>query len=142
LIRRFRRYPIAADPRVAPTRGTLGLVLANLVTLGVALAFDWPPSYLLWPYWLQSLVIGGFAVRQMLAAPRVSTEGFTSNGQRVPETRAGRVSTARFFCVHYGFFHAGHAVFIATGSGLPQGMDLWATLAAAAPPGRSCCSRR
>jgi hypothetical protein len=120
------------DPQPAPTQGSLGLVLANFATLAVALAFDWPPAYLLWPYWLQSLVIGGFAVRRMLDAPRISTEGLKANGKPVPATRAGRVQTATFFCVHYGFFHLGYAVFIAVGSGLPRGVDLWATLAAAA----------
>jgi Family of unknown function (DUF6498) len=119
-------------PQAEPTQGTPGLVLANVATLAVALAFDWPPASLMWPYWLQSLVIGGFAVRRMLNAPRISTEGFKSNGKPVPATREGRVQTARFFCIHFGGFHLGYAFFIASGSGLPQGVDLWATLAAAA----------
>jgi hypothetical protein len=121
-----------ADASATPVKGTIGLVLANFIALAFALGFDWPPSSLLWPYWVQSLVIGGFAVRQMLTAPRISTTGFTSNGRPVPETRVGRMQTARFFCVHYGFFHLGYAFFIASGSGLPHGADLWATLAAAA----------
>jgi hypothetical protein len=119
----------AIDLRGAPIEGTIGLVLANLAALVTALWFDWPPSALLWPYLLQSLVIGGFAVRRMLTAPRISTQGLTSNGKQVPATRAGRVSTASFFTVHYGLFHVVYAAFIGGSGGWPQGMDLWATLA-------------
>lgn len=119
----------AIDLRGAPIEGTIGLVLANLAALATALWFDWPPSALLWPYWLQSLVIGGFAVRRMLTAPRICTKGFTSNGKPVPATRAGRVQTAIFFTIHYGLFHLVYAGFIAGSGGWPVGMDLWATLA-------------
>jgi hypothetical protein len=119
----------AIDLRGAPIEGTIGLVLANLAALVTALWFGWPPSALLWPYLLQSLVIGGFAVRRMLTAPRISTKGLTSNGKQVPATRAGRVSTATFFTIHYGLFHVFYAGFIGGSGGWPQGMDLWATLA-------------
>jgi hypothetical protein len=119
----------AIDLRGAPIQGTIGLVVANLAALVTALWFDWPPSALLWPYWLQSLVIGGFAVRRMLTAPRICTKGFSSNGKPVPATRAGRVQTAVFFTIHYGFFHLVYAAFISAGGGWPEGMDLWATLA-------------
>lgn len=121
----------AIDLHAAPSAGTVGLVLANLATLIMALALGWPPSALLWPYWLQSLVIGAFAVRRMLTAPSITTEGLTSNGQPVPATGAGRRQTASFFTLHYGFFHFGYAVFIASGGGLPHGIDLLATLALA-----------
>jgi hypothetical protein len=119
----------AIDLRGAPVEGTVGLVTANLAALFTALWFGWPPSALLWPYLLQSLVIGGFAVRRMLTAPRICTEGLKSNGQQVPATRAGRVSTATFFTIHYGLFHLVYAGFVAGSGGWPAGMDLWATLA-------------
>jgi hypothetical protein len=124
-----RMTPAAIDLRGAPIEGTIGLVLANLAALVTALWFDWPPTALLWPYLLQSLVIGGFAVRRMLTAPRICTKGLTSNGKQVPATRAGRISTATFFTFHYGFFHLIYAVFIGGWGSWPQGMDLWATLA-------------
>ncbi|MCZ8132522.1 MAG: DUF6498-containing protein [Steroidobacteraceae bacterium] len=118
-----------ADEVRAPIEGATGLVVANLVTLGFALWFDWPIATLMWPYLLQSLVIGGFAILRMLTAPRICTKGMTSNGRPVPATRAGRVSTAAFFAVHYGFFHFGYALFVAHDGGWPTGTDLWATLA-------------
>lgn len=88
------------------------LLLSNAATLGAALAFGWDPGWLLWPYWMQSVVIGWFARQRMLALDRFSTEGFTSNGKRVPEDADGKRTTANFFALHYGFFHAGYLVFL------------------------------
>lgn len=89
------------------------LVLSNLATLAAALAFDWNIGWLLWPYWIQSVIIGWYARRRMLALHRFSTEGFTSNGRRVAEDESGKRSTANFFALHYGFFHLGYLVFLA-----------------------------
>jgi hypothetical protein len=89
------------------------LLLANGATLGAALLLHWPAGWLLWPYWLQSVVIGWYARERMLGLERFSTEGFTSNGRRVPEDDpASKRSTANFFTLHYGFFHLGYLVFL------------------------------
>lgn len=90
------------------------LVLSNLATLAAALALDWNIGWLLWPYWIQSVIIGWYARKRMLGLHRFSTEGFTSNGRRVGEDEAGKRSTANFFALHYGFFHLGYLVFLAT----------------------------
>jgi len=95
---------------VSPSIGHL--LLANTVTLAAALLLDWDAGWLLWPYWIQSVVIGVYARKRMLALVRFSTEGFTSNGKRVPEDDSGKRSTANFFAVHYGFFHFGYLVFL------------------------------
>ena len=81
--------------------------------LAAALAFDWNLGWLLWPYWIQSVIIGWYARRRMLALAQFSTEGFTSNGRRVPEDDTGKRSTANFFALHYGFFHLGYLLFLA-----------------------------
>ena len=91
------------------------LILANAATLAGALYFDWNVGWLLWPYWMQSVVIGWYARRRMLSLQRFSTEGFTSNGRRVPEDDNGKRSTANFFALHYGFFHLGYLVFLVAG---------------------------
>lgn len=91
---------------------TLALIGANAFTLLLALLLDWPVGTLLWPYWLQNLVIGWYARQRMLALRRFSTEGFTSNDQPVPEDESGKRSTAGFFTLHYGFFHLGYLVFL------------------------------
>ena len=91
------------------------LILANAATLAGALYFDWNVGWLLWPYWMQSVVIGWYARKRMLSLHRFSTEGFTSNGRRVPEDDSGKRSTANFFALHYGFFHLGYLVFLVAG---------------------------
>jgi hypothetical protein len=89
-----------------------GIVTANAVTLGLALLLDWPVGTLLWPYWLQSVVIGYYARKRILALTRFSTEGFMINDREVDPTPETKRSTATFFVIHYGFFHFGYAVFL------------------------------
>ena len=89
------------------------LLLANAATLAMALLLHWPPGWLLWPYWLQSVVIGVYARQRMLGLDRFGTAGFTSNGRPVPEDDpASKRATARFFALHYGAFHLGYLVFL------------------------------
>lgn len=92
---------------------TRNLLLANAGTVAAALVFRWDFGWLLWPYWIQSVIIGWYARRRMLALARFSTDGFTSNGRRVPEDDSGKRSTANFFALHYGFFHLGYLLFLA-----------------------------
>jgi hypothetical protein len=102
-------------PSPGPRRtslATASIVGANLATLALALYQGWALGSLLWPYWLQSIVIGFFARRRLLALRRFSTEGFTINDQAVPPNDATKRSTANFFALHYGFFHVGYAVFL------------------------------
>jgi hypothetical protein len=91
---------------------TLELLVSNALTLVFALWQDWPLAMLLWPYWLQSVIIGWYAARRMLALQDFSTEGFTSNDKPVPETAVGRRSTVLFFACHYGFFHLVYFLFL------------------------------
>lgn len=84
----------------------LALLASNALTLLLALVFDWETGWLVWPYWIQSVVIGWYARKRMLALRDFTTEGFTSGGERVSEDEAGKRSTATFFSLHYGFFHA------------------------------------
>lgn len=91
---------------------TLGLLASNLLTLTLALVFGWEAGWLIWPYWMQSVVIGFYARKRMLALHDFTTEGFTSGGRRVAEDEAGKRSTARFFTLHYGFFHVIYGMFL------------------------------
>ncbi|MFC5579293.1 hypothetical protein ACFPOA_14865 [Lysobacter niabensis] len=48
---------------------------------------------MLWPYWCQSLVIGWFARKRILALAKFSTEGFRINDESAqpdPQTRRPR----------------------------------------------------
>ncbi|HRQ57397.1 MAG TPA: DUF6498-containing protein [Azoarcus taiwanensis] len=89
------------------------LVLANAATLAVALALDWDLRWLMWPYWVQSVIIGWYARQRMLALRAFSTTGFTSNGRSVPETEQGKRSTANFFVLHFGAFHLAYLAVLA-----------------------------
>jgi hypothetical protein len=96
----------------APSRN---LLLSNGATLLAALALHWDVGWLLWPYWIQSVIIGWYARRRMLTVADFSTDGLTSNGKPVPETNQGKRSAANFFALHYGGFHAGYCVFLVAG---------------------------
>jgi hypothetical protein len=93
-------------------RAILGILATNAITLAVALWQGWPMLLMLWPYWLQSLVIGWYARKRILALTTFSTDGFRINGQAVEPTDATKRSTANFFALHYGFFHFGYFVFL------------------------------
>jgi len=91
---------------------TAGLLISNTLTLVTALALQWPLATVIWPYWIQSIIIGWYARKRMLALKKFSTEGFTSNDEPVPENEKGKRSTASFFVLHYGFFHFGYLIFL------------------------------
>lgn len=105
------------------------LILANALTLVLALIFDWEAGWLMWTYWAQSLVVGWYARKRMLTLARFSTEGFTSNGRRVPEDDSGKRSTANFFALHYGGFHAGYLMFLIAQHRVDDWRDLLILLA-------------
>ncbi len=108
--------------RVRPS--TRALLASNALTLILALAFDWETGWLVWPYWIQSVIIGWYARKRMLALHDFTTEGFTSGNRRVSEDEAGKRSTARFFSLHYGFFHAGYFVFLCAQHAVENPRDL------------------
>lgn len=111
------------------TSSARNLILANGATLVAALVFDWAPAWLLWPYWIQSMVIGWYARKRMLNLAQFSTEGFTANGQAVPENDAGKRSTAGFFVMHYGVFHAAYLLFLLKEHWMSNAWDILALLA-------------
>ena len=99
--------PLPAD------RQAIGwLIAANAFTLMLALAQDWPLALLLWPYWLQSVLIGAYSVRRILGLRQFSTEGFLINRRAVEPTEQTKCTTALFFTLHYGVFHAVYALFL------------------------------
>lgn len=93
-------------------RGLLGIFLGNGITMVAALLFTWELAEVLWIYWGQSVVIGVSNFFRMMKLKTFSTAGLKSNGKPVPETEAGKRSTAIFFLFHYGFFHLGYLAFV------------------------------
>lgn len=111
------------------SNSTVALIGANTLTLALALWLDWSVSTLLWPYWLQNMVIGWYARKRMLALRDFSTEGFTSNDEPVPENEQGKRSTAGFFVLHYGFFHLVYLIFLCALAPLTRFRDFIVVLA-------------
>jgi hypothetical protein len=70
------------------TTSTRSLLAVNAATVAIALALDWPVATLLWPYWVQSIVIGYFSRKRIVALGRFSIEGFTMNDRAVSPTPA------------------------------------------------------
>ena len=90
--------------------GFLGIVAANLLAIGLAWWQHWPLVTLLWPYWLQSVIIGWYSRKRILSLGPFSlanTDGFDKGSDE-----ATKRSTARFFVLHYGAFHLVYAVFL------------------------------
>jgi hypothetical protein len=104
-----------------PVESTRTLVLTNLGTIALALIFQWPVGSLLWPYWAQSVIIGWFSRRRMLALGHFSTEGYEVNNKPVEATYETQRSSANFFTLHYGFFHLAYLVFLI---GLASNLEL------------------
>lgn len=98
------------------------LLVSNALTLVAAIVLDWRIQTLLWPYWIQSVIIGWYSRKRMLALTNFTTEGLTSNGKTVEATRAGARSAANFFALHYGFFHFVYFMFLAQGA---SQLTLW-----------------
>lgn len=67
---------------------------------------------LLWPYWIQSLVIGYYNVRRIQKLQDFSTDNFRINDRAVQPTPATRRSTWMFFAFHYGGFHLVYLIFL------------------------------
>lgn len=82
-----------------------------MVIVGALVAGD-GLGMLMWPYWIQSMVIGYYSVRRIQKLQAFKTDGLQINGQYVDPTPATQRSTWRFFIVHYGLFHLVYAVFL------------------------------
>jgi hypothetical protein len=95
-----------------PYFAILAILASNAATLVTAQAQDWPLTLLLWPYWLQSLVIGGFAGRRMHALQRFSTHNVTLDDQPAQPTAKTKRKIVMFFAMHYGGFHLFYLVFL------------------------------
>jgi hypothetical protein len=86
-----------------PDLPLLSLLLANAITIALALLQDWPLGTVLAVYWFQSVTIGLFTIVRLLGVPD-SGEG---------RQRYKGIALAGFFALHYGLFHLVYLVFIA-----------------------------
>lgn len=95
----------------------VSLIVANLVPLAAVLSGRWSLFSVMFLYWAENAVIGGYNVLKILMA---------QGGSR-PASFASRVPLAIFFSVHYGIFWFVHGVFVFVlfgGQGM-RGFNLW-----------------
>lgn len=88
-------------------RAVAAIVLANLLTIGIALWQDWPLVMMLWPYWCQSVVIGWHARQRILALPEAD-----ATHESLPGKLRDARWMAKFFALHYGGFHLLYGLFL------------------------------
>jgi hypothetical protein len=128
--------------KVRQNRSALVLILANLVPLGGVVFAHWSAFYLVWLFWFENVIIGGFNVLKMLTVglfgnpiPEAAKTALAEAARRArgdwgPAPRPGRGETplcgttgrvaglggmafmAAFFTVHYGGFSFVHGVFV------------------------------
>jgi hypothetical protein len=90
----------------------VGVLFSNLLIVVFAFFFSMNFGEIVWTYWLQSIIIGIFSAHDMWTVTNFSTSGLLMNDKPVPETKAGKRSTALFFVAHYGFFHFAYMIFL------------------------------
>ncbi|HZD19905.1 MAG TPA: DUF6498-containing protein [Burkholderiales bacterium] len=92
--------------------GLVGIIATNVVAIVIAWWQHWPLVTLLWPYWMQSVIIGWYSRKRILALREFSLANTSGFDRGSPE--ATKRSTARFFTLHYGIFHLVYALFLWT----------------------------
>ena len=126
---------LLSPPRASSLPALLALVAVNLLPLAGVLWWDLSLLSVLVIYWLESGVVGLANVPKILLASgsdsgtarfRATMNGVPVDISGPPEPADGpavhpeNVSTALFFCVHYGIFWVVHGVFVFT-------FPLWAS---------------
>ena len=104
-------------------RSVAELVAANVATIAIALLQHWPLTTLLWPFWLQSVIIGWYTRRRILSLSQFSI------GERVvvsPGAAAEGIKRqmAEGFFLFYAFFHAIYFGFFLSEADAPEPLDL------------------
>ena len=94
-----RRKREPSIPWLAPSGRAL--VLANLVPIFGVLFFDWQVFPLVFLFWLENVIIGGFNVLKMIFSR-----------SKEPIKLFQKIFMIPFFCVHYGGFVTVHGIFV------------------------------
>lgn len=79
------------------TLSIVALVAVNLIPLAGALFLDWDVGLILFVYWSENLVVGGYNVLKIMVRPAEH-----------PIVFLGRLFPVAFFCLHYGAFCGVH----------------------------------
>lgn len=85
---------------------TVALISANLIPLYGVLYLGWSVFSILFLYWLESAIIGGFNILKMKKAMAPVPSGYTK------PTNLPDLELIPFFMLHYGLFMLVHGVFV------------------------------
>lgn len=94
----------------SPTVGSL--IFSNIVAIDFVLAYNWQIYEVLFLYWFQSLIIGGFYLLKILSLKKFSVEGFTINNHPVKNNESTKISVAIHFFMLFGGFHLVYLAFL------------------------------
>lgn len=99
------RSDTLAGKRGAGRAGLGGILAANGATMLLALWQGWPLAHLMWPFWIQSMIIGWFARKRILALETYAEGGFLFDG-RSPRLRPRtQREYANLLVLQYGLVH-------------------------------------
>lgn len=91
--------------RAGGRAGLPGILAANGLTVVVALWQGWPLGHLMWPFWIQSLIIGGFARQRILALTSYREGGFLLDGRSPNAPPRTQRDYANLLIYQYGMAH-------------------------------------
>jgi cation transport ATPase len=92
------------DTASQPDRNSVvwSLILANVVTIVVALSFSWPLMTLLLPYWLQSGIIGYYSQKRIrMLHDFIDIDGVPIHGDKQQQSQKIKRSAANLFIAYY-----------------------------------------
>ena len=111
-------------PPAKPDPGAIALlVAANLVPLAGVAFWGWQVQQVVFVYWMENLVIGGFNVLRILA---IEAKPEDEAPGKYPV--ASKLFLAAFFTLHYGGFCLGHGLFLAVFFGKTSGGGAFETV--------------
>ena len=107
-----------AEPNPATTSGSAlwSLLAVNLLTLIMALWQGWGLLHLLWPYWIQSMVVAWYARRKVIDLAQqlpaiLETEQLPPDDDEISPKSLRR--RARSFTLFFGVFHLAYLAILA-----------------------------
>jgi hypothetical protein len=93
-------------------KAVIFLVFSNLITILIAYIEQWNFMALLWIYWFQSVIIGVINYIEMSNLKNFTVGQFSINGVKAKADEKTKNEVAKFFCMHYGIFHAVYLFFL------------------------------
>ena len=103
-LRRWKRlFAVGSD------KSFWAILASNLLTVVMAVWLEWGILALMWPCWMQSVIIGVFAHRRILALKEFSVEDWKETfDEPVEATRETAEAVAKGFALFYGGVHLGY----------------------------------